>query len=276
MTINCKGKLLDLSQPKIMGILNLTPDSFYDGGQNAEISKVLKKVESMLHDGMDILDLGGQSSRPNAEMIGADKEMKRILPFLQEILKHFPEILISVDTFWSRVAKESISHGATIINDISAGSIDDSMFETIAELQVPYVLMHMQGNPQNMQQNPTYENVITEVNQFFSHKILELQKLQVNDIILDAGYGFGKTMQHNFQLLKHQELLGFGDYPILTGVSRKSMIYKILNIKPQEALNGTTALHILALQNGANILRVHDVKEAKECIKLYHFYKDLA
>lgn len=273
MTIQCKGQLLDLKHPKIMGILNITPDSFYDGGKNNELHSVLKKVEQMLLDGMDILDMGGQSSRPGADTVGANEELKRIAPYLEQIIKEFPEIIISVDTFWSKVAKESIAMGASLINDISAGNIDNKMFETIAELNVPYVLMHMQGTPDNMQNNPTYNDIILDVNSFFSDKILQLKKLHVNDIILDVGYGFGKNIEHNFQLLKNQHLIGFNNFPILTGISRKSMIYKTLNINANKSLNGTTALHMLALQNGANILRVHDVKEAKECIELFKVYE---
>lgn len=275
MTIQCKGQLLDLKHPKIMGILNITPDSFYDGGKNNELHSVLKKVEQMLLDGMDILDMGGQSSRPGADTVGANEELKRIAPYLEQIIKEFPEIIISVDTFWSKVAKESIAMGASLINDISAGNIDNKMFETIAELNVPYVLMHMQGTPDNMQNNPTYNDIILDVNSFFSDKILQLKKLHVNDIILDVGYGFGKSIEHNFQLLKNQHLIGFNKFPILTGISRKSMIYKTLNINANKSLNGTTALHMLALQNGANILRVHDVKEAKECIELFKVYENV-
>ena len=275
MTINCKGKLLDLGQPKVMGIMNLTPDSFFDGGRNAEISQILKKTETMLNDGMDILDIGGQTTRAGAQTISADEELQRIMPALEQIIQHFPNIIISVDTFWSQVARESVQAGAAIVNDISAGSMDKNLFKTVAELQVPYVLMHMQGKPQNMQYNPVYEDVVTEVNYFFSEKIKELKALNVNDIILDAGFGFGKTVEQNFELLKNQRMLGFGNYPVLTGISRKSMICKPLQINPENALNGTTALHMLALQQGANILRVHDVKEAKECIKLYEIFQSV-
>ena len=256
-----------------MGILNVTPDSFYDGGKNSDINKTLKTVEKMLEDGMDILDIGGQTTRPGAETVSAEDELTRIMPYLLEILKNFPEIIVSIDTFWSKVAAESIHAGAAIINDISAGSMDDKMFETIGFYNIPYVLMHMQGNPKIMQHNPQYENVTLEVNRFFSEKIKELKRLNVSDIILDAGFGFGKTPEHNFVLLKNQKIFGFGDFPILTGISRKSMICKTLNINPKDALNGTTALHMLALQNGANILRVHDVKEAKQCIALFETYQ---
>ncbi|MDO5654692.1 MAG: dihydropteroate synthase [Flavobacteriaceae bacterium] len=273
MTMQCKGKLIDLSRPKIMGIMNLTPDSFYDGGKNTEIKEILQKTEHMLFHGMDILDIGGQTTRPGANRISADEELSRIMPVLTEILHNFPEIIVSIDTFWSQVARETIAAGAAMINDISAGSIDEKMFDTIADLQVPYILMHMQGEPKSMQNNPEYEDVVLEVNQFFSEKIGQLKQRNINDIILDPGYGFGKTLEQNFTLLKNQKLLGFGEFPILTGISRKSMICKALNTNPINALNGTTALHMLALQNGASILRVHDVKEVAECIKLFEMYK---
>lgn len=275
MTINCKGKLLDLDTPKLMGILNLTPDSFYDGGVNQNLTQVLHRVEKMLTQGMDILDIGGQTTKPGSEMISADEEWQRIQVYLQEIIQHFPEIIISLDTFYSEVARKAVDLGVAIINDISAGSIDDKMFETVAELNVPYILMHMQGRPKDMQSEPLYENVVTEVNSFFAEKIDKLKELHINDIILDPGYGFGKTTAHNFTLLKNQTLIGLGAYPVLAGVSRKSMICKTLHINPKDALNGTTALHMLALLNGAKILRVHDVKEAKECIKLFDSYQSV-
>lgn len=275
MTINCKGKLLDLSKPKVMGILNLTPDSFYDGGRNQQENLALKRIEIMISEGLDILDIGGQTTKPGSEMISSEEELNRISSILVQIRKNFPDVIISIDTFYSAVAKEAIDLGAHIVNDISAGSIDKKMFETVADLNVPYILMHMQGKPKNMQHQPSYENIIIEINQFFSEKIQKLKALQINDIILDPGYGFGKTTRNNFELLKNQKLIGFGDYPLLIGVSRKSMICKTLNIKPNNALNGTTAIHMLALQNGAKILRVHDVKEAKECIQLYESYDSI-
>lgn len=275
MTINCKGKLLDLSKPKVMGILNLTPDSFYDGGRNQQENLALKRIEIMISEGLDILDIGGQTTKPGSEMISSEEELNRISSILVQIHKNFPDVIISIDTFYSAVAKEAIDLGAHIVNDISAGSIDKKMFETVADLNVPYILMHMQGKPKNMQHQPSYENIIIEINQFFSEKIQKLKELQINDIILDPGYGFGKTTRNNFELLKNQKLIGFGDYPLLIGVSRKSMICKTLNIKPNNALNGTTAIHMLALQNGAKILRVHDVKEAKECIQLYESYDSI-
>ena len=273
MTINCKGKLLDLNVPRIMGILNLTPDSFYDGGMNSDAGSVMKKVEKMLSEGMDILDIGGQTTRPGAETVSNSEELQRVLPYIELIQKEFQDLIISVDTFYAEVARETVAAGAALINDISAGSFDGNMFKTIAELGVPYILMHMKGKPKNMQENPEYRNVVIEINQFFAEKIVTLKKLNVNDIILDPGYGFGKTTEHNFQLLKNQELIGFGEFPVLAGVSRKSMICKTLGVNPKDALNGTTALHMLALQHGAKILRVHDVKEAAECIKLFKAYQ---
>lgn len=274
MTINIKGKLLDLSQPIVMGILNLTPDSFYDGGKNNTLKSALEKVQGMVQHGASIIDIGGQSTRPGAKFLNAEEELKVLFPLLNDIIKEFPDVVWSIDTFWSKVAQETIEAGVSIINDISAGSIDDQMFKKASELKVPYILMHMQGTPQSMQKNPVYDDVVIEVNQFFSEKIAELKALGINDIILDPGYGFGKKTQHNYQLLQNQKLIGFSKYPILAGVSRKSMITKVLNIKTKEALNGTTAVHILALMNGAHILRVHDVKEAAETIKIYQAYRN--
>ncbi|MDG4945911.1 dihydropteroate synthase [Weeksellaceae bacterium KMM 9713] len=275
MTINCKGKLLDLSSPKVMGILNLTPDSFFDGGKHQNEDNILKTVKQMLEDGLDILDIGGQTTKPGSEVISADEELQRVEPVLDLILKNFPELIISLDTFYSKVAQHGVEMGAAIINDISVGRIDDELFKTVAELKVPYILMHMQGMPKDMQAEPHYDNIIQEVNLFFAEKIKTLKELHINDIILDPGYGFGKTLEHNFQLLRNQELLGFNDYPILAGVSRKSMICKTLGVNPKDALNGTTAVNMLALQHGAKILRVHDVKEAKECIKIFDSYQSV-
>ena len=273
MTINCNGKLLNLENPVVMGILNLTPDSFSDGGKFNNMDSALKQTEKMLNDGATIIDIGGQSTRPNADFLDAETELSRVLPVIENLVKNFPEIIISVDTFWSEVAKATIQAGASIINDISAGQIDNKMFETIAELGVPYVLMHMKGTPKTMQKNTDYKNVTEEVQLFLSKKIFELNKLGVHDIIIDLGYGFSKTLEQNYELLKNQKDFMFNKYPILTGVSRKSMIFKLLNIKPEESINGTTALNMLALQNNAKILRVHDVKEAAECIKIWEMYK---
>lgn len=273
MTINCKGELIDLAKPKVMAILNVTPDSFYDGGKNNSVEKALKKTEQFLRDGADFIDIGGQSSRPGADFLGAEEEIKRIIPILEAILKEFPKTLVSMDTFWAKVAKETIEVGASIVNDISAGEIDSKMFETVAQLKVPYVLMHMKGTPENMQKNPHYDNVVIEVNQFFAKKIELLKKLGVNDIIIDPGYGFGKNIKHNYELLSMQDFLSLEKFPILAGVSRKSMISKLIKTNTKNALNGTTALNMLCLLKGANILRVHDVKEAVECVKIFNAYK---
>ena len=268
MTINCKGKLIDLSTPKVMGILNVTPDSFYDGGKFSSDADVLNQVEQMLNEGATFIDVGAYSSRPNAEHITEDKELKRLIPVLELLIKQFPEILISVDTFRSNVAKKSIGIGACMINDISGGTLDEHMFKTIGELKVPYVFMHIQGTPQTMQSNPSYENVTREVLKYFSEKVLALKSEKVNDIILDVGFGFGKTIEHNYELLKNLSHFKTFDLPILTGISRKSMLYKLLNTSAKEALNATSIANTIALLNGTNILRVHDVKEAMESIRI--------
>lgn len=268
MTLNCNGKLIDLSQPKIMGIVNLTPDSFYDGGKLNTDSQLLNLVETMLNNGADMIDVGGQSTRPNADFLTAEQETQRTIPCIDLIAKNFPDLVISVDTFWAKVAKQATEFGASIVNDISAGSIDKNMHNTIAQLQVPYVLMHMQGNPTNMQNAPFYEDVVLEVNQFFSEHLKSLQHLKVNDVILDPGFGFGKTLQHNYTLLNNLNLIGYNNYPIMVGLSRKSMIYKLLETTPTNALHGTIALNTIALLKGASILRVHDVQPAKELTKL--------
>ncbi|MFY7672717.1 dihydropteroate synthase [Tenacibaculum sp. MEBiC06402] len=268
MTVNCKGTLIDLSTPKVMGILNITPDSFYDGGKYKNQKDVLIQVESMLKEGATFIDIGAYSSRPGAAHIPENEELKRIVPIVELLTRNFPEIIISIDTFRSKVAEETINAGAALINDISGGNMDKNMFSTVAKLQVPYILMHMQGTPQNMQQNPTYKNITTDLISFFAKKIFELRQLKLNDVIIDVGFGFGKTIEHNYQLLKELSLFQNLDVPILTGVSRKSMLYKLLEITPQEALNATTIANTIALQNGTNILRVHDVKEAVETVKI--------
>lgn len=229
MTINCKGQLIDLSNPKVMGILNITPDSFFDGGKYKDEAAILNQVEKMLNDGATFIDIGAYSSRPGAKHISEEEELARSLPVVELILKNFPKAIISIDTFRSAVAKASIENGAHLINDISAGNMDENMFQTVAELQVPYIMMHMKGTPQTMQQNPTYENVTTEVMQYFAEKIFALRKLGVNDIITDVGFGFGKTIDHNYELLNNLELFQSLEVPTLVGVSRKSMIHKLLN-----------------------------------------------
>lgn len=275
MKINCSGKLIDLREPKIMGILNMTFDSFYEGSRLNNVDEALKKAELLLIQGADFLDLGGMSTRPGSSEITLDEELKRVVPTVEAIMKEFPEVIISVDTYRSEVAKRSVEAGASIINDISAGVLDEKMFETVAELNVPYILMHMQGSPKNMQQNPHYEDVTLEVNEFLSEKIQALKSLGVNDIILDPGFGvgFGKSLHHNYELMDKMDLIGFGEYPILVGISRKSMITQLLNISAKEALNGTSVLNLISLQKGANILRVHDVKEAKEVVQIWEQFQ---
>ncbi len=268
MTINCKGNLIDVSSPKVMGILNITPDSFYDGGKYKNESDILFQTEKMLLEGATFIDVGAYSSRPGAAHISENEELNRMIPVVDLLINHFPEIIISVDTFRSKIAKETIENGSAMINDISGGKMDEKMFQTIADLQVPYILMHMLGTPQNMQQNPVYEDVTKEIISFFAAQIYKLHQLKVNDIIIDVGFGFGKTMQHNYEILNNLSLFKILDAPILAGISRKSMLYKPLEIKANEALNATTVANTIALLNGANILRVHDVKEAMEAIKI--------
>lgn len=273
-SLNCGGKLLDLSKPITMGIINATPDSFFDGGLTNSVEMAHKQAEKMLQDGASILDIGGQSSRPGAEQLKAEEELKRILPIVQEIKKSFPDSILSIDTFHSSVAKECVEAGANIINDISSGEIDNNMLPTVSKLQVPYFLMHKKGTSKNMQDNPKYTNVLEEVFHYLLNKVKECREAGIVDLVIDPGFGFGKTQEHNFNLLKNLSSFNLLNYPILAGLSRKSMIYKSLETTPQEALNGTTALHMLALHNGAKILRVHDIKEAMECINLYQLYKN--
>lgn len=268
MTINCKGTLIDVSSPKVMGILNITPDSFFDGGKYQSTYDILNQTEKMLLEGATFIDVGAYSSRPGAQHISEEQELKRILPVIELLIKEYPEIIISVDTFRSKIAKETIQAGAAIINDISGGSMDENMFATVAKLQVPYILMHILGTPQTMQLNPTYDDVILEITKYFAERIFKLHQLKLNDIIIDVGFGFGKTVEHNFEILKNLSYFKHLDAPILAGVSRKSMLYKTLHISAQEALNATTSANTIALLNGANILRVHDVKEAVEAIKI--------
>ena len=268
MTINCKGKLIDLSSPKVMGILNVTPDSFYDGGTLKNDKDVLIKVEKMLNEGATFIDIGAYSSRPNADHISEDEELKRIIPVIDLILKKFSNTLISIDTFRSNIAKPGIEAGASLINDISAGKTDDNMLHTIAELQVPYIMMHMKGTPQTMQKQTNYNNLLKEILFYFSERIKSARQFGIIDLIADPGFGFSKTINQNYELLNKLEHFKMLELPFLVGISRKSMIYKILENSPQEALNGSTILNTIALQKGASILRVHDVKEAMECIKL--------
>lgn len=268
MTINCLGKLVDLSVPKVMGILNVTPNSFYDGGKYPDEKGILIQIEKMLSEGAAFIDIGAYSSKPSAEFVSEEEEIKRLIPIVKLVLRHFPQTLVSVDTFRANVAKAAIENGACIINDISAGNLDDNMMQTVAELQVPYIMMHMKGNPQTMQSLAQYENITKEMLLYFSEKTAQARSLGINDLIIDPGFGFAKTLEQNFEVMNNLELFQILDLPILVGVSRKSMIYKTLEIQADSALNGTTVLNTIALQKGANILRVHDVKEAIETIKL--------
>ena len=268
MTINCKGTLIDLTSPKVMGILNITPDSFFDGGKYKDEKTILTQAEKMLNEGATFIDVGAYSSRPGAENVLEEKEIQRIIPVIELLIKHFPEIIISVDSFRSNVANKAINAGAALVNDISGGNMAEEMFDVVAKLQVPYIMMHMQGVPQNMQTNPVYKDIVTEVTSFFAAQLLKLRQLKVNDVIIDVGFGFGKTGVHNFELLNKLSLFKNLELPILTGVSRKSMLYNLLDITPQKALNATTVANTVALLNGTNILRVHDVKEAVEAVKI--------
>ena len=270
MTINCNGRLIDLNEPKIMGILNTTPNSFYDGGSSQSMDLILDKVEKYLSEGVDILDIGGYSTKPGAEEVSEQEEIDRTAPVIEAISTKYPETIISVDTFRGNVAREAVNVGASIINDVSGWELDENMFPAIADLNVPYILMHMKGTPQTMQNEPEYNDVTLEVNEYFAKKIAQLKAAKVKDIILDPGFGFAKTLEHNYELFSKMEALGFGEFPLLVGISRKSMIYKLVDSTPQEALNGTSVLNMVALQKGAKILRVHDVKAAKETLQIYN------
>ena len=267
-TVNVKGQLLDLGTPSVMAILNITPDSFYQQSRSNSVEDALRKAEGFLNDGAKFIDIGAYSSRPGAAEVSADEELQRLLPVIEAITKKLPEAILSIDTFRARVARESIQAGAHIINDIAAGSMDEAMFETVADLQVPYIMMHMKGTPQTMQSHAQYQNIAIEVIHYLSEKIATLKKLGVKDIIVDPGFGFAKTLEQNYELFHQLENLQVLGLPMLVGISRKSMIYKLLGNTPDESLNGTTVLHTLALQRGASILRVHDVKAAVECIKI--------
>ncbi|MGB5782735.1 MAG: dihydropteroate synthase [Eudoraea sp.] len=273
MTINCKGTLIDLKKPKVMGVLNITPDSFYDGGKYKDEVSILKQVEKLLDAGATFVDVGAYSSKPGATDISEEEELKRILPVVNLLITNFPDIYLSIDTFRSVVARRCLENGAAMINDISAGNMDDKIMQTISEFKVPYVMMHMKGNPQNMSQQTNYSNLLEEILYYFSEKVSVAKSYGINDIILDPGFGFAKNTFQNFSLLQHLNLFKTFELPILVGLSRKSMIYKTLGTNPDQALNGTTALNTYALTKGANILRVHDVKEAVECIELLEALK---
>lgn len=268
MTINCKGKLINLKIPKIMGILNLTPDSFYDGGKYKEKNEILNQVEKMLKEGATFIDVGAYSSRPGAEYVSEEEELNRLVPIIDLLLTEFPEILLSIDTFRCKVADLCLEKGSALINDISASNLDDKMLQIIAKHQVPYIMMHMKGTPQTMQQQTNYKDVLEDILYYFSEKIANARALGINDLIIDPGFGFAKTVEQNYELLQKLDLFKAMELPILVGLSRKSMIYKVLGGTGNEALNGTTALNMYALNKGASILRVHDVKEAMQCIKL--------
>ena len=273
MTLNCLGNLIDLSKAHVMGILNLTPDSFYDGGLHTSEKEILVHVEKMLDEGASFLDIGGYSSRPHADDIAIDEEIERVLPVIKLVLTQFPEVLISIDTFRSEVAQVALDHGVAMVNDISGGHADPKMLPLIAEYQVPIIMMHMKGTPQTMTEHTSYENLLEEILFYFSERLARARSLGINDMVLDPGFGFAKTAEQNFELLDQLGLFQALEVPLLVGISRKSMIYKTLDASPQEALNGTSALHMSALERGANILRVHDVKEAMECISLYEKLK---
>jgi len=267
-TLNLGGRLVSLQKPAIMGILNVTPDSFFDGDRYIDEKAILLQVEKMLTGGATFVDVGGYSTRPGAAEIPAEEEMKRILSAIRPILKTFPKTLISIDTFRNEIAKAAVDEGASMINDVSGGALDPKMFETVAQLKVPYILMHMRGNPQTMTSQTDYQNLVKEVTDYFHQKLKELNRYNISDIIIDPGFGFAKTISQNFQLLNHLEHFNYLERPLLVGLSRKSMIWKTLKISPEEALNGSTALHAIAVLKGANMLRVHDVKEAHEVIEL--------
>ncbi|KGK30159.1 dihydropteroate synthase [Cellulophaga sp. E6(2014)] len=268
MTINCKGDLIDITDPKIMGVLNCTPDSFYDGGKYKNETEIINQVQKMLVDGATFIDIGAYSSRPGALQVNEEEELKRIIPIVTLVLKEFPECKISIDTFRSKVAEACIQEGAALINDISAGNLDLNMMSVVAKHQVPYIMMHMKGTPQDMQQNTNYTNLLTDILSYFSEKIATAHDKKIKDLIIDPGFGFSKTIAQNYELMQKLELLKNTKKPLLVGISRKSMIYKILKTDAKNALNGTTSLNTIALLKGANILRVHDVKEASECIAI--------
>ncbi|SHG23573.1 dihydropteroate synthase [Flavobacterium defluvii] len=270
MFINCKGELLDLSIPKVMGILNVTPNSFFDGGKYKNEDEIISQVDKMLSEGATFIDIGAYSSKPSAEFVSEQEEIDRIVPVIELILSHFPKALLSIDTFRAEVAKVSIENGAAIINDIAAGELDDKMFDVIAKYNVPYIMMHMRGNPQTMQSLTQYDDIVKEILFYFSEKVQQARALGINDLILDPGFGFAKTTDQNYEVMQKMELFNVLELPVLAGISRKSMIYKTLDITPQEALNGTTFLNTIALTKGAKILRVHDVKEAVECVALFN------
>ena len=276
-SLNVNGRLLDLSTPQVMGILNVTPDSYYEGRRSRNEAEIAARACQILDEGASIIDIGAYSSRSNAEHISPEEEMQRLRTGLEILNRNHPDAIISVDTFRAEVARQCVEeYGAAIINDISAGEMDEQMFPTVARLNVPYIMMHMQGTPQNMQKEPHYENLLKEVFMYFARKVRQLRDLGMKDIILDPGFGFGKTLEHNYELMAHLEEFGIFELPLLVGVSRKSMIYRLFGATPQEALNGTTVLDTVALMKGADILRVHDVREAVEAVRLIEKLKSVS
>lgn len=267
-SLKIKNIPYSITRPQVMGILNTTDDSFYDGGKYHTIDKALFRCEDMLHEGADIIDIGGQSTRPGADLITENEEIRRTAPVIDAIIKRFPDCIVSIDTFRAAVANHAVRAGAAIINDVSAGDDDEDMVKTVSRLQVPYIAMHKKGLPKTMQDQPHYENVLQEVKLYLENKVKLYQNAGIEDIVLDPGFGFGKTLDDNYHLLKHLETFHTLNCPLLVGVSRKSMVWKLLSTEPSKALNGSTALHMLALAKGAHILRVHDVKEAVECVKI--------
>lgn len=273
LKLDCGIKTLDLSTPAVMGILNITPDSFYDGGKYNSLKSIGIRAEKMIEEGAGIIDVGGYSTRPGAKEISEKEELKRVVPAIKFLRKQFPKAIISIDTFRSEVAVQTVEAGANIINDVSGGTIDPKMLDVVARLKVPYLLMHIKGTPQNMQEEPKYKNVTKEVKKYFTEKIQKLKAMGAGPLIIDPGFGFGKNLEHNYELLKNLSSFSSFKLPILVGISRKSMINKILKTKPKNALNGTVVGNTIALMNGANILRVHDVKEAKDAVKIVDYYK---
>jgi dihydropteroate synthase len=274
-TLNCKGRLISLLGGHVMGVLNATPDSFYDGGFYSNTDEQLRQVEKMLTEGATFIDIGGVSTRPGADNVAEHEELNRVIPLISHILQRFPDALLSVDTYNHRVAREAVAAGAAMINDISGGEEDAEMIGIVAELGVPYICMHKKGTPKTMQIDPVYEDVTREVVQFFSFRLDELRQLGINDVILDPGFGFGKNLQHNYELLKNLHVLRMLQCPVMAGLSRKSMICKLLHVNPDKALNGTTVVNTLAVVQGVDILRVHDVKQAKEVFKMINYYNEI-
>ncbi len=272
-TLNCKGRLLIINEPIVMGIINTTPDSFYSNSRKSSVDEALRTTEQMLKDGAVIVDIGGQSTRPGSEQINSDEELTRILPTIEAVHQHFPEAFISVDTYHSNIAKHAVECGADIVNDISGGWMDDQMLNTVASLHVPFICMHIKGDVSTMHDKTVYENVTREVLDFFIERTAQCKLAGIHDVIIDPGFGFSKTIDNNYHLLKELQAFSILQKPLLLGISRKSMIWKRLHITPDEALNGTTVLHTIGLLNGATILRAHDVKEAVECINLFQSYR---